>query len=657
MVIYRGPKGQVNNLTVRDDAVIEGDLTAAVGRSVTLMVAASDAPDVVKNQADYICDGTDDHVEIQAALDELANSPSGGVLQLSKGTFTLAADVNATTGVTIRGAGKNATTVSGAFSIDFTGTLGAATEDLAADAERGAFTVDVVDGTTFSANDVVEITGADDEASNSSIKKQRELNVVVSISVNTLTLKFPLSHDYSSGSTDEPAVTVVDTLLEGCGIGDIALSNTDLEFKYVMGFVARNLHLSSAAVLTSAESSSRDVSIEDIVIEDTGGSVSGALLNLHGLTDFRVERVRLLEGGEDGIRVYGCAGGRVNVSCYDVPTRSMWLYKCEHVDAYDCVSVGSKSSTSNIEDTIVDTSRHSGFTRLHSDQPNKTAAASAGEVRGSAVDCYYRQCIIHCHSTTALVLKWSSIRVYIERNTFIVHTSGGTCIGAEDDATAGSAVFIRYNQVDSPDDVNTALFLDNSNVAHTAVVEVLEIVGNVAERQAGSFMTYGGASTGSTTRLVRVEGNFTRDENGGSGAYVSVQRPCDTVVVRGNVMESPATRQVLVNNAVTVYVVDNEVGDVAVSSHTFRRITGNTGYTLENGGTGSINSGVTSTAITHGLDETPSARDIYITLTEDPTNSPGAIWVDNIGATTFQVNCENDPGASNLDFAWRARIN
>ena len=40
---------------------------------------------------------------------------------------------------------------------------------------------------------------------------------------------------------------------------------------------------------------------------------------------------------------------------------------------------------------------------------------------------------------------------------------------------------------------------------------------------------------------------------------------------------------------------------------------------------------------------------------EDPTNTPGAIWVSAIGATTFAVNCENDPGASNLDFSWAIR--
>jgi hypothetical protein len=77
----------------------------------------------------------------------------------------------------------------------------------------------------------------------------------------------------------------------------------------------------------------------------------------------------------------------------------------------------------------------------------------------------------------------------------------------------------------------------------------------------------------------------------------------------------------------------------------------------ENKGTSSILNGATSIAVAHGLSVTPTVDDFTITLAEDPTNTPGAIWVDNIGAANFTVNCENDPGASNLDFGWRARVN
>jgi hypothetical protein len=83
-------------------------------------------------------------------------------------------------------------------------------------------------------------------------------------------------------------------------------------------------------------------------------------------------------------------------------------------------------------------------------------------------------------------------------------------------------------------------------------------------------------------------------------------------------------------------------------------IRGNKGFATENSGTGTIASGTTSVVISHGLAVTPTIDDINVVLAENPTNDPGNIWVDTITATQFTVNCRNDPGASNLDFAWRA---
>lgn len=69
----------------------------------TLIVAASDS--LSKIGAAYICDGTDDHVQIQAAIDALPST--GGKVLLLEGTFTLGATVTiAKNGVTLEGQGK-----------------------------------------------------------------------------------------------------------------------------------------------------------------------------------------------------------------------------------------------------------------------------------------------------------------------------------------------------------------------------------------------------------------------------------------------------------------------------------------------------------------------------------------------------------------------
>lgn len=72
-------------------------------------------------------------------------------------------------------------------------------------------------------------------------------------------------------------------------------------------------------------------------------------------------------------------------------------------------------------------------------------------------------------------------------------------------------------------------------------------------------------------------------------------------------------------------------------------------------GTGTITSGTTSTTITHNLGHTPVAYDIHIRPTNNTTANPGHIYVDTIGATTFAVNCKNNPSTSGLSFSWKAR--
>lgn len=80
------------------------------------------------------------------------------------------------------------------------------------------------------------------------------------------------------------------------------------------------------------------------------------------------------------------------------------------------------------------------------------------------------------------------------------------------------------------------------------------------------------------------------------------------------------------------------------------------GWTTENKGVGMIANGETSTTITHGLYTMPAVQEITVMPSGQPTNSPGLIWVDNVGSDTFQVNCENDPGLGGLGFGWHAKI-
>ncbi len=80
---------------------------ANVTRTATYVVAASNAPAYVKAQADYVCDGTADDVQIQAAID--AASVSGGKVHLSSGLFTISAPLVPKTQMFLEGEGTGAT--------------------------------------------------------------------------------------------------------------------------------------------------------------------------------------------------------------------------------------------------------------------------------------------------------------------------------------------------------------------------------------------------------------------------------------------------------------------------------------------------------------------------------------------------------------------
>jgi hypothetical protein len=75
-------------------------------RSVTLVVAASDSSTAGKESADYVCDGTADEVEINAAITVL-NGLGGGKLVLLEGTYVLASEIDVVDNITLEGMGYN----------------------------------------------------------------------------------------------------------------------------------------------------------------------------------------------------------------------------------------------------------------------------------------------------------------------------------------------------------------------------------------------------------------------------------------------------------------------------------------------------------------------------------------------------------------------
>lgn len=78
----------------------------------------------------------------------------------------------------------------------------------------------------------------------------------------------------------------------------------------------------------------------------------------------------------------------------------------------------------------------------------------------------------------------------------------------------------------------------------------------------------------------------------------------------------------------------------------------NKGYITESQGDATIPSGSTSVTVAHGLNRLPSSSNITVT----PNNAIGAaskFWVSNVGSSTFNINVNVDPGVG-ANFSWKA---
>jgi parallel beta-helix repeat protein len=96
-------------------------------RTATFVVAASNSMVQDKAMADYVCDGVNDHVEIQAALDALP--ASGGEVKLLDGTYNIEVALVLDSYQTLQGQGRSTILTTTTIDLDIiTATGGAGTE-------------------------------------------------------------------------------------------------------------------------------------------------------------------------------------------------------------------------------------------------------------------------------------------------------------------------------------------------------------------------------------------------------------------------------------------------------------------------------------------------------------------------------------------------
>jgi len=101
---------------------VKAYVDAEAGGGVALTVAANDTVAALKSGADYVCDGTNDHVEIQAALDALP--ATGGEVRLLDGTYNCQVAITLDSNQTLRGCGINTILTTATASLVFLSAVG-----------------------------------------------------------------------------------------------------------------------------------------------------------------------------------------------------------------------------------------------------------------------------------------------------------------------------------------------------------------------------------------------------------------------------------------------------------------------------------------------------------------------------------------------------
>lgn len=204
--------------------------------AVTIFVAASDASANVRavTSSTYLCDGTADDVQIQAAIDAL--STSGGKIVLSEGTFNIAATIWIDEdSVTLQGAGTgdkangtagrgtslkvaagftNSTPALGVLHNIYTSALSTATTTTNAIANASVTTVDVGSVAGISVGDVIWLNG---------------LEQVRVTAISTLTLTIQRGYNRTTAQAHSSGVSVTGTRgVYGCLLRDFAVDGASV---------------------------------------------------------------------------------------------------------------------------------------------------------------------------------------------------------------------------------------------------------------------------------------------------------------------------------------------------------------------------------------------------------------------------------------------
>jgi hypothetical protein len=624
--------------TFNATSTFNSDLVAKTGGTATFVVAASDASDRVKNQADYVADGTADDVEIQAAIDALPDD--GGKVVLSEGTFVIAAQIDldtANAGLSGQGWGTviqyaNASNLAAAINIAADGVtiknlkIAGNSANQTTGSRRGIH----VEGSAFGSHTTIEHVWIDDlvgigimfNASVPGIEDVKILNCTLTVN-NASAIRIgnnvngaQVTGNFIDGGTDNPtglmagiivyAVAAVDsknTVIKDNIIRrtsdngiEVRRGNADLTKMLGQTIIEGNIITDGTGGRGIDIGDAERVIIKGNYISNWAGTGQGIHIRNRGIKD--PDRITI-EGNilhnnqatnSGGIIVN--AGTNVRVIGNDVSYHSREGIKI------DVAAPGAIVSNNTVYNNSQETANT--YAGINIQAPDVTAVGN------------------YIYDNQATRTQKNGYRVGGDRATII----GGSVIGHTDDGV----------EIRDADDV---------------LIQGLSC-GNNGQRGASDF---------DSGIMIRANtANVNRGQIIGSRCWDDQGSPTQNngIVLRAEAGFTVDGIRIFDNELSQVTIPFTTTGAGTVQNTVIRN---NAGHITESSGTSTVPSGSTSTTTTHGLSVTPTANDCSVTPTNNLGNASSSIfWADTFGATSFKINVGTDPGASSATFAWSCQV-
>jgi len=649
------------------------------------------------SNADYICDGTADNVQIQAAIDDL-NTAGGGVILIKTGTYNLSDRVNFNNNIHITGEGE--TTII----------------NLVADLNNeGAFESNQKSDISIE-NLKISYTGATSIYYASGIYFKRSNRIKIKNLYITGFGRDGITIGNAAGDND-PSHYCQDALIEnnyikdngknsgvsGNGISithaknvyiinntidDFSLFGIDLEGSYLVNIAVskNNITCSGISAPTGRQGSGISIQLiaaggayveqmENIIVSEN--NISNLALTHSTYSSVLIGIIYLANSGSasQAKNIVVCHNQIYNISGISVSgiigigyMEGELLIHHNQIDILSgstagngidirTVSTNIPFSRSDITDNTITSVSHIGVTI------NDVAGGTGDGVSYTVIS----QNRIKSAGTYGVVLAGTNVNYCQILDNVITGTALTSTTDQTFDTNSGSADLFSGNPVAQsfspiyPDLTNISIRLYNNSATNNIAV-------NLYLWNTDYATTVGGTSLASHTILTTdIAANY----NYKTIPLVATLDVTKMYLAVFTTASSPSEWFIRVASGGGYtggvgYGSGTAIGDLGfyttiskqvtiLDGGTNTKIRNNQDFVTENSGLATIPSGSTSIIIAHGLSVTPTSDNIMVT----PTNSLGSAakyYIGSITATTFTITVDADPGATTATFAWKASL-